>query len=915
MKSRLFVSLIVAFLLVPGAWLVPTVRASGNILYVAPTAQGDGDCSSWLNACTLQTALQNAVSGDEIWVKAGVYYPGTSRNSSFVLKSGVALYGGFQGTESQRSERDWNAHPTILSGDIDQNDINEDGNFIAESEEDVQGENAYHVVLGANLSADTVLDGFVITAGLADTPLLLNHLGGGIYLMASSPRLANLLISGNLAVTGGGVALLANCSPHFVNVTFRGNKATSGGAIYTYESAPQIESGFFLENSSAGDGGGIYSVLSQVTVLQSQFQRNVALYSGGAIFSLESEWTLKDILFQENTSNVGGAIAGYESTLSISSNTFIGNRASDGGGIYSNNGTLLVINTMLAGNRASYRGGGVSNLESNVTIVNATFSKNTSASDLGGGIYNFYAASAVLTNVIAWDNTPNSIYNVNSTPLVSYSNIQGCGAPDNWDSRCGTDMGGNLEADPLFINPDEGNLRLSIFSPMIDAGNNAALPVEITQDLDGNPRFVDIPSIPDTGNGTPPIVDIGAYEVQDTVPPVVTAIRRANANPTSKTLVQFTVIFSEPVTGVDVSDFSVFTTGAISDATVTEVEGSGSQRTVTVNTGNGNGTLRLDLNATATGITDVSGNVLTEGFTSGEEYTVLKFGKVAPSAGATGEPTTLQISWQALPEASGYEYCYSSAPNACTRWNAIGQNTSVTLRVAPNYTYYWQVRAITAGGPVEADGETWWAFTTHNVPAYPWPAYTPPSTPTFTDVPMSSGYWNWIERLVNAGITGGCGGQKYCHSSPVTRAQMAIFLLRSRYGSAYTPPSITSSPFSDVPLTSFYAPWIAQLSTDGITSGCAPSMYCPNQVVTRAQMAVFILRARHGATYSPPRVTSSPFVDVPATSGYAPWIIQLANEGITSGCQAQAYCPNTSVTRAQMAVFLVRAFINPYDLP
>lgn len=915
MKNGFFVSFIIVLLVMQSAWLVPAVRASSNILFVAPTAQGSGDCSSWANACTLQTALQNAVSGDEIWVQAGVYYPGTSRSASFVLKNGVALYGGFTGTESQRSERDWASHLTILSGDIDQNDINNDGNFIAETWEDVQGNNVYHVVTGTNLDANTVLDGFVITAGLADTASFSNHLGGAIYLTSSSPRLVNLQISGNLAIAGGGLAMLAGSAPQLLNVTFQGNRATSGGAIYTYESTPQIETAVFRENSSVGDGGGVYSVLSQVTILQGQFQRNVASYSGGAIFSLESELTLRSLLYQENTSNVGGAIASYDSTLTVLSNAFIGNQASDGGGIYSNNSTLLAVNTLLTGNLAFYRGGGLSNLESNVTLINTTVGNNTASSSLGGGIYNLGTNNIIITNVVAWGNTPNNIFNLNSSPLISYSNIGDCGAPDQWDSACGTDMGGNLDVDPLFLDLSGGNLRLSSFSPMVDAGNNAALPAEIVQDLDGNPRFVDIPTTADTGHGTPPLVDIGAYEVQDTVPPVVTAIQRAEANPTGKALVQFTVIFSEPVNGVDVTDFSLATTGAITGAAVVNVDGTGSQRTVTVNTGSGNGTLRLDLNATATGIVDMSGNVLTQGFTDGEEYTIFKFGKAAPLPNATNEPTTVTLSWQALPEATGYEYCYSSAPNACTRWNAVGQNTSVTLQVAPNYAYYWQVRAVTTSGSVEADGETWWTFTTQNVPTYPWPTYTPPSAATFLDVPMSSGYWNWVERLVNAGITRGCGGQKYCPSTPVTRAQMAIFLLRSRYGSTYTPPAITSSLFNDVPVSSFYAPWIVKLASDGITAGCAPELYCPNQAVTRAQMAVFILRSRHGPTYSPPRITSSPFVDVPVTSGFAPWIVQLANEGITAGCQPQAYCPNASVTRAQMAVFLVRAFINPYDLP
>ncbi|MBI4675461.1 MAG: hypothetical protein HY741_27770 [Chloroflexi bacterium] len=89
-------------------------RAAGT-LYAAPVAAGSGDCSSWSNACTLQTALTGATSGDEIWVKAGVHKPGAARTNTFTLKSGVAVYGGFAGTESQLSDRNFANNATILS--------------------------------------------------------------------------------------------------------------------------------------------------------------------------------------------------------------------------------------------------------------------------------------------------------------------------------------------------------------------------------------------------------------------------------------------------------------------------------------------------------------------------------------------------------------------------------------------------------------------------------------------------------------------------------------------------------------------------------------------------------------------------------------------------------------------------------
>jgi hypothetical protein len=139
---------------------------------------------------------------------------------------------------------------------------------------------------------------------------------------------------------------------------------------------------------------------------------------------------------------------------------------------------------------------------------------------------------------------------------------------------------------------------------------------------------------------------------------------------------------------------------------------------------------------------------------------------------------------------------------------------------------------------------------------------------------------------------------------------MAVFLLRGIHGAGYTPPA-GSGIFADVPLNHPFAGWIEQLFAEGITSGCGtnPLGYCPDQVVTRGQMAVFLLRAKHGAGYEPPAATGV-FADVPLDHPFARWIEELAGEAITGGCATDParYCPDQPVTRGQMAVFLVRAF-------
>jgi CSLREA domain-containing protein len=187
--------------------------------------------------------------------------------------------------------------------------------------------------------------------------------------------------------------------------------------------------------------------------------------------------------------------------------------------------------------------------------------------------------------------------------------------------------------------------------------------------------------------------------------------------------------------------------------------------------------------------------------------------------------------------------------------------------------------------------------------------------PTFSDVVNTYWAWNFIERLYAAGITGGCGSNPliYCPEATVTRAQMAVFLERGIHGTSYNPPAVGGSTgFGDVPVNYWAGAWIKQLAAEGITGGCGGGNYCPEAAVTRAQMAVFLLRSKHGASYAPPGVGSSTgFGDVSTTYWAGAWIKQLVAEGITAGCGSGNYCPESPVTRAQMAVFLVRTFNLP----
>jgi len=178
---------------------------------------------------------------------------------------------------------------------------------------------------------------------------------------------------------------------------------------------------------------------------------------------------------------------------------------------------------------------------------------------------------------------------------------------------------------------------------------------------------------------------------------------------------------------------------------------------------------------------------------------------------------------------------------------------------------------------------------------------------TFDDV--AAGHWafSFIEALRESGITRGCGNGNYCPEAPVTRAQMAVFLERGMHGRDFVPSAPSGNVFLDVGVDDFAASFIEQLYADGITAGCGNNNYCPTAEITRDQMAVFLLRAKHGSSYSPPPATGI-FADVDQGNWAVHWIEQLAVEGITAGCGGGNYCPDAEVTRDQMAVFLVRTF-------
>ncbi|MCS6907355.1 MAG: choice-of-anchor Q domain-containing protein, partial [Anaerolineales bacterium] len=503
------------------------------------------------------------------------------------------------------------------------------------------------------------------------------NFGGGMDNRDSEPILTGVTFRNNTANYKGGGMSNYNSSPLLTNVTFENNSANQGGGGMSndYQSDPELRDVVFLSNTATQRGGGMLNEQNSAPQLISVTLRNNQAQSGGGIYNYGCQRgpILVNVLFDSNRASLGGGgISNQQSSLTLQGVTFSGNTASSGGGManWTQNltsppaGSLNLTNVIFSNNAATYSGGGMLNMADlgvtagSETLTNVLFSGNsvTGSSGEGGGMFNdnrspllrnvtFAGNSAphgggivnsnnshpTLRNVLIWGNSSSgstlhhrSIVNKSgSNPKIDYSNLEGClyFSLGTWwlVPACGQDWGNNTGGDPLFVNPGAGDWRLRPGSPMIDAGTNGALPDTITTDLDGKAR------IEDGNNDSLFRVDIGAYEVQ--ILPMVSSITRADPNPTSAASVNFTVTFSEAVSGVDASDFSLATTETLSGVSITSVAGTGTTRTVTVNTGTGWGTLRLDLKASGTGIQDAVGNSIIGGFIDGEVYTI-RFNKL-----------------------------------------------------------------------------------------------------------------------------------------------------------------------------------------------------------------------------------------------------------------------------------------------
>ncbi len=506
---------------------------TGKIIYVdddAPVSSvedrngGLNDGTSWQDAYTyLQDALTDANSSNkpvEIRVAQGIYKPdrgaeqtpGDSEEATFQLINGVTIAGGYAGLgELDPNERNIELYETILSGDLEGNDVDVDVNDPYDLfKEPTRFDNSDNIVKGINTDETAVLDGFTITGGFIwiissiDPRRGGGPIGGaGMYIYSGSPTIIDCTFTGNVTGnTGGGLLIDDDSNPTLLNCKFTRNYAESGGGIFSSGSNPTLINCIFSDNYVQHNGSGMFTYDGNPNLTNCTFRYNstreplhVSYFKGGGIYNENNNPVLTNCSFVENSASYGGAMCNEGCNSLLNNCEFVGNTASIGAGAISNSGQLIAdgcifdknyegairdyseigsifTDCTFSDNSTPYEGGAV--YTKNATFTRCIFAGNRSMGyyrnserwfGYGGAVFIIY--TSVFNNctfVNNWAEKGSSIYYFNiaylnncvlrgignqigfygdSDPIfVNYSNIQG-----------GREGEGNIDEDPLFVNP------------------------------------------------------------------------------------------------------------------------------------------------------------------------------------------------------------------------------------------------------------------------------------------------------------------------------------------------------------------------------------------------------------------------------------------------------------------------------
>ncbi|UCG51827.1 MAG: T9SS type A sorting domain-containing protein [Candidatus Latescibacterota bacterium] len=326
-----------------GAYETTPVCPPANVFYVDQNASGLGNGSSWVDAFPRLVLALRAVGlcpgVDEIWVASGTYVPALSNNreETYRLQSGMALFGGFDGTESSPNERVLSANPTVLSGEI---------------KDPGEADNCYHVVTSDGTDSTAVLDGFIVVAGnavdasiphggglinISGGPTVRNvtfsansgTFGGGLYSDGGKPFLTDVIFTGNNATMGGGAALANTVDARLSNVLFDGNTASFGGGMYVQAGSVDLVNAVFAENLAINNGGGLYNVVTDgVTITNATFYANTAVNGGGVANNASDPLVVNTILW----GNLGIEIYNFSGSMPIVSFSLVEDSGGSGAG-------------------------------------------------------------------------------------------------------------------------------------------------------------------------------------------------------------------------------------------------------------------------------------------------------------------------------------------------------------------------------------------------------------------------------------------------------------------------------------------------------------------------------------------------------------------------------------------------------